>query len=124
MNILEQAKQFAEGAKEITDWLGDGGHVVDQVAAQERASTCLTCAKNVPVGIVKDSIAAVTRKTLEIKNKLGLHVLGEKSLGQCEDCGCVLRLLIWEPQSRIEPFIDEETRAKLPTFCWKLRKTE
>jgi len=124
LNIFEKAKQFAEGAEAISSWLGSGGQIVAQEVSQARANTCLECSKNVPVGVLKDSIAGAAKKILEVKNKLGIRVNGERGLGQCQDCGCVLRLLVHEPQSRIEPFLTPEDRAKLPTFCWKLKKTE
>ncbi len=122
MNLLNQIKQFGSGAAEIRDWLGSGGEVVSYEDAQARANICLTCAKNVPVGVLKGVIADSARKLLEIKSKVGLRVAGEKKLGKCKPCGCVLRLLVWEPQSRIEPYLTETEKESYPTFCWKLKK--
>lgn len=122
MSLFDKAKEFAVGAEEITAWLGSGGKIVPQEVAQERANICLECAKNVEVGVVKDTIASATRKILEAKNKLGLRIDGEKRLGMCSDCGCVLRLLVWQPQERVQPYLTEEDLKNAPTFCWKLRK--
>src|SRR5690348_4779416 len=41
MNALNEFKQTANGAAVLSDWLGDGGHPVDQSVADERASRCL-----------------------------------------------------------------------------------
>ncbi len=122
MTLLDHAKQFAGGAAEIRDWLGDGGEVVTYEEAQGRANLCLTCAKNVPAGMLKGAIADATRKRLEIKNKVGLRTAGEKRLGKCEPCGCVLRLLVWEPQRRIQPYLTAEEKQSYPAFCWKLKE--
>lgn len=122
MNLLNSVKEIAGGADAIACWLGSGGHVVSFEEAQERANVCFACPLNVSVGKVKDAIAGTVKKTLEIKNKIGLRVQGEKALGQCKDCGCVLRLLVWEEQKRIEPFLSDQEKARLPKACWKLNK--
>lgn len=122
MNLLNHAKQFVNGAEEIRDWLGSGGQVVSYEEAQARANICKTCALNQPVGLIKGAIADATRKRLEIKNKIGLRVAGERQLGKCDPCGCVLRLLIWEPQNRIQPFLTDEEIRNYPAFCWKLKE--
>lgn len=113
-------REFWGGAVEITRWLRDGGIVVDYETAQSRALTCGSCAKNVPVGKFKLVIASVVKKILEIKNRRKLSVAGR--LGQCSDCGCVLKLLILEEQKRIEPYLSDENRESLPVFCWKLKQ--
>lgn len=122
MNLIEKLKQLGEGIEEITGWIGSGGRVVDRAIAQDRANVCQSCPHNKAVGGAKNSVAGVARKILEKKNRAGLRVSGEKSLGQCGLCGCVLRLLVWEEQSRIEPFMSAEDKARTPSHCWKLRK--
>jgi hypothetical protein len=112
--------EFIGGAFEITRWLKDGGVVVDQKTAETRASFCQTCSKNVPVGKLKQFIAFLTRKILERKNRRKLTIPGR--LGQCKDCGCVLNLLLLEEQKRIEPYLTDEERQRLPSFCWKIKK--
>lgn len=113
-------REFWGGAVEITRWLREGGIVVDYETAQSRALTCHSCGKNVPVGQFKLAIAGAVKKILEIKNRRNLSVSGR--LGQCSDCGCVLKLLLLEEQKRIEPYLTEENRKFLPKFCWKLKQ--
>ncbi len=122
MNLIDRAKNIGVGVEHIMKWLGDGGEVVDQQAAQKRAFTCINCPKNVSAGIPETAVALSIRRILEAKNKLELRVTGEKSLKSCAACGCVLRLLIWEKQDRIEPFLSEQEREELPPQCWKLEK--
>lgn len=130
MNILEKARQFGVGATEILEWLGTGGEVVSKEVAQERADICngtatgKKCHQNAPSGFVKDSIAGAARRALDAKNKMQLRVRGEKELGSCETCGCVLKLLVWYPQKKIQPFMNEEELRRTPHHCWKLRKPE
>jgi hypothetical protein len=119
---MNSIKQLWGGAVEIFEWLRAGGHVVTFKEAQWRTNVCNTCSKNVEVGKLKLFIAWFVRKALEIKNRTNLRTRDAGSLGQCQDCGCVLRILVLEPQDRIEPFLDDEDRGRLPKFCWKLKK--
>lgn len=121
MNLFDRSKQIAHGAESIAEWLGSGGVVVDRDTAQARADVCLKCPMNEPRIIVTDLIAKAIRRHLEVKNKLELRVQGEKQLHTCAACGCVLRLLIWEEQSRIKSQMTPEETEKTPTHCWKLQ---
>lgn len=120
MNIWDQIKAIPGGVVNLKDWLGDGGQVVDPKTAQARANVCITCGLNKPGLSVTTAVALAVRAHLGVKNKLKLRVDGEKSLNSCQACGCVLRLLIWETQERVELGITEEERAKLPGMCWKI----
>lgn len=113
-------REFWGGAVEITRWLREGGAVVDYETAQSRALTCGSCSKNVAVGKLKLAVAWGVKKILEIKNRRNLSVSGK--LGQCGDCGCVLKLIILEEQKRIQPYLTEENKRGLPAFCWKLKE--
>jgi len=123
-SILEKAKQLGIGAAEIAEWLGSGGEVVPQELAQERADICKFCHQNVKVGLMKAAVAEAAKRALDAKNKLELRVDGEKSLGECGTCGCVLRLLVWYPQKKIQPYLEENEMRRIPHHCWKLRKPE
>jgi hypothetical protein len=122
VNLFEQAKHLPDGARNITDWLGSGGQVVDPRTAQHRANTCLTCALNQPISNITKAVALAIRAQLGVKNKLKLRVDGEKRLQGCAACGCVLRLQVWEPQDRVESHLTEEEIQKIPSFCWKIKK--
>lgn len=116
MNLIERAKQYAEGAAVIADWLGAGGDTVEPDQAQRRANICLTCPLNRVEGIVAPVIAEEIRRQLEIKHKLNLHVGGETGLKGCAACGCETRLKIWVPLDRIKPEGDEI--EKFDEHCW------
>ena len=115
-NLIERAKQFKEGTKILTEWLGQGANTVDWRTAQRRADICLKCPLNQKDSVVTSAIADAIKRQLEIKNKLQLRVVGEKSLHTCSGCGCVTRLKIWLPLQNILP-----TPEEMPNFddsCW------
>lgn len=118
MNLFDQVRHIPDGIKHITDWLGSGGEIVSKSEAQERANICLTCAKNVKGFQVATPVALAIKAHLGVKKAMKLRVDGEKQLGSCEACGCVLRLLIWETQDRIRL---QSQGEELPEFCWKLK---
>lgn len=120
LNLFDQVKNIAHGVQSITEWLGSGGVVVDQETAQKRANVCLTCPNNIPSIIVTEAVAMAIKRHLSVKNEVGLRVDGEKSLHSCSVCSCVLKLLIWEPQSNVTAQMTETEKAKLPAHCWKL----
>lgn len=120
MNLWDSVKHIPDGVRNLADWLGEGGQVVDPAEAQRRADTCITCGLNKPGPAVTKAVALAIKAQLGVKNKLKLRVDGEKKLHQCGACGCVLRLLIHEPQERVEAHITEEERGKLPGMCWKI----
>lgn len=122
MNLWNQIKNIPGGAKHLADWIGDGGHVVDRDEAQKRANICQTCALNVPGLAITSAVASAIKAQLSLKSKIRLRVDGEKKLHNCDACGCVLRLLVWEPQERVESHLTDEERQKLPEFCWKVSK--
>lgn len=125
MNILRRASQLANGVEVIREWLGEDGMVVDQDTAQHRANTCIKnkCPANITGFSVATWVAKVIRRHLEVKNQTGLRVHGEKQLHTCKECGCVLRLLIWEPQDRVTRHLSDLEKTKLPDYCWKLEKS-
>lgn len=129
MNLFERAKQLGLGLVHITTWLGAGGEPADRGTAQERADICngdnptgRRCENNVEMDNVTPAVADAVRKTIEVKNKLELRVRGEKMLRHCTACGCVLRLLVHEPQERVRKQLTAEEIDKLPKWCWKLRQ--
>jgi hypothetical protein len=129
MNLLDQAKHIPHGVAVISKWLGSGGEVVDQQTAQARACTCVgpnnpthkRCSNNVAGFRPTETVAAAVKQYLSVKNGLGLKVHGEEELGTCSACGCVLKLIIWEPQTKVQREITDDERPRLPSWCWKLR---
>lgn len=123
MNLLERVKTMVDGVKNLTLWVGSGGEVVAPEDAQARAAVCLSCPHNLPGMVATREVAEATLKFLEFKNSLKLGVAGEEDLHSCTGCGCVIPLMIWEPQARIQKQMTGEERAVTPSFCWKLKKS-
>ncbi len=128
MSLLDQAKHIPHGVSVISKWLGSGGEVVDQQTAQARANVCLgknpyksPCPNNLSGFKPTTAVAAAVKQYLSVKNGLGLQVAGEAGLGTCSACGCVLKLIVWQPQDKIHREITDEERPRLPSWCWKLR---
>lgn len=121
MNLLERARKIPRGMEVISEWLGSGGEVVSQDEAQGRADICLRCPKNTNDSVGFGIISAVVKSYLRVKNRLGLHVSGEKSLHACECCGCVLKLKIWLPQDKVSAEMAGDDRTKYPDYCWQLK---
>jgi len=121
MNLLESAKSIPDGVKNLTEWLGDGGIVVDQEESQRRANICLHCDQNGEDWIVASLAADATRKYLELKNSLKLRVEGEKHLGRCKVCRCVLRLQVHEPMENVKRAMNHNQNEAYPPHCWKLQ---
>lgn len=128
MTLLDQAKHIPNGIAVISKWLGSGGEVVDARVAQARANICnfgaadgKRCINN-DMGIhLATTVALTVKQYLEIKNKLGLKVVGEKGLGTCSMCGCSLRLKVHEPQERVRAELTDEEKLTAPDFCWQIK---
>lgn len=116
MNLSEQAKQWLGGAATITAWLGAGAQTVSKAQAQGRANVCLKCPMNTRDHAFTAAVAEAVRKQVEIKNKLELRLDGEKSLHTCSGCGCVLRLKLWLPITRLG--LDSSEIEKFDASCW------
>ncbi len=121
MNVLESAKAIPNGIKAIKEWLGDGGIVVDKEESQRRANICLHCNHNKEDWIVTGLIADAVRHHLEVKNALRLRVDGERSLGRCDVCQCVLRLLVHEPIENVKKQMKYNPSESYPGHCWKVQ---
>jgi hypothetical protein len=108
MNLWERAKTIAHGAKALAMWLGDGAETVQYLQAQGRANRCLQCPVMIPCPKLEGVAADAVRQMVETKNKLSLRVSGEKALGCCGACSCVLRLKTWLPIEKIQSETNDE----------------
>lgn len=126
MDFVREIKHDAAGAAMMTDWLGDGGIPVPQSKADERASACLVCPKNVDPTwwerMTKDPIADVIRHQLEIKNSMEMRVEGEAFMGMCQPCGCCTRLKVWVPIKHVKAHTAQDVLESFPAFCWQLNE--
>ncbi|MGV1047663.1 MAG: hypothetical protein ACOYD4_03940 [Solirubrobacterales bacterium] len=125
--LFERVRHIPHGVEVITKWLGSGGQVVDREESQARADICngkksgTPCEHNVHGEPVTKAVALAVKQFLAIKSSISLRVDGEKSLGTCKVCGCVLRLQVHEPQDKVFRELSEEEIATLPDHCWKLK---
>lgn len=126
MNLLEKAEAIKNGVATLKEWLGSGGICVDQHLAQKRADVCTgrisgtPCPNNVQDFQFAEAVSAVIRKHIELKSKLQLKVMGDRSLFVCNGCGCPLKLKVFVPLDKLGN--DEESLKQFPAFCWM--KTE
>lgn len=110
------------GAAILRDWLGGGGEVVPQDKAEARVKICLKCPHHFPARwweqAFKNPVARAIRRQLEVKNKIGLKLSCEESLGLCRICGCCLRTKSWTPIRYIGDHTSAEKLSEYPDFCW------
>lgn len=121
MNLLERAEKYKIGIATLKLWLGEGAKTVDKELAQKRADVCLKCPLNKRDWAITESIANAVKEQVEIKNKLDLHVIGERELHTCAGCGCCNSLKIWIPIRNILP--EPEERANFHENCWLLKES-
>ena len=122
MNLIHRVASIPRGAEVIWNWLGEGGITVAQEEAQRRANICLNCPGNNVGGILKESLAEMVKRHIEVKNNLGLRVYGEKSLGECEVCLCQLRLKVWVPIELVKKHMLSDEPEKFKSVnpqCWQ-----
>lgn len=119
MNQFKIAKEFFDL---YGQWIGEGLRPVSPDHSQKRADVCLKCPKNnvntSVESIFKGAVASTIQKQIELKNQMKLRVNGEKSLGICDVCHCVLRLKAHVPIKFILENTDEETMKEFPRSCW------
>lgn len=122
MRLLDELRNDANGAAVLKDWLGEGGHPVEQSLAEKRALKCLACPEH-HAGqwweTAKDAIATTIKELLQIKHNLSLRLRDEDRLGMCKICGCCTRLKPWVPIKHIASHTPDDVRERYPTdTCW------
>lgn len=122
MSWVDRAKAYRDGARILKDWWVGGTFPVDRELAQSRADVCLKCPMNGDGSGITNSIANAIKEQVELKNKLQLRVMGEKSLKTCKACLCVIRLKIWLPLVNLKRYSDEEEMKRYHEDCWMLKE--
>ncbi len=131
MNVLEEIKRDFEGAKMLSDWLGDDWRHVTREKADHRGLACLRgnggqkCPYNVEPNWwerVKTRIAEVIRAQLAIKKKLAMTTTFDDQLHMCQQCGCALQLKVHVPIEHIKAHTSPEVLAGFPEWCWQKRE--
>ena len=125
MSLSERVKQFSDGFAILTAWLGSGAETVSPELAQSRCDTCLQCPQNIDVAPLTERAAVEIRRQVALKDHLNLVLIGEKKLHTCgpdpdnekrKGCGCVLKLKVHLPISRIKP--DPNELENFNEQCW------
>mgnify|MGYP007027865203 CR=1 FL=1 len=119
--VIETIKDYAAGARILSDWLGEGAVPVSPELAQRRADTCIACKFNTqPNWLEKLSatVAGVVKEQVELRNQMSLHVQDEDKLMKCSACQCVLNLKVWVPLKNIMDTISESQYKRLAKQCW------
>lgn len=116
--FIDRVKSIPRGVETISEWLHDGTGPVDISTAQRRADVCLKCPHNKSGGVLSNVVASAVKRHLEVKSKLGLRVLGEKSLHECEICRCQNRLKIWVPIETLSRHSSPDDN--FPSHCWQI----
>ena len=122
-SLLERAKSFPRGAEIIAGWLGSGANVVDGATAQRRADICLGCKANVKANLFTETVAEMIKRSVGLKNHLGLRVNGEKKLGECSVCLCSLKTKVHVPGELIQKHKlqgEDELFEIANPKCWQL----
>lgn len=130
MNVLTQLihelRQTANGAAVLNDWLGEGGMPVPLPQAEARAFICKGCPLNVSPNwwhkFFTDPIARTIRKTITLKNQIGVLVSCEQDMAMCKACGCATRLKVHVPIQHIKAHHKPE--YSYDARCWVLSEME
>lgn len=116
--MLERAKQLANGAQTLGDWLGAGGEPAAKEVAQARADVCAKCPLNADKWQFTTPVAEAILEQTRLRTHLELKVSNESSLGTCAACGCHLPLKVWVPLPHIKEYTSDEILKKLNSVCW------
>lgn len=133
MSLLQELSNDAKGLMLLKDWLGDGGHPVDRVVAEQRAAICTGgnagthCINNVEPNWwnrVKHAVAEVICDQLSLKHKFSIETSKDVSLHMCKVCGCCLKLKVHTPPEHIAKHTTAPMLEQFPDFCWIKRETQ
>jgi len=96
----------------MAKWSRKGFKVVDQEVAEERASICATCPKNVHI----EGCTGCFRLASKVKRLVGNSKTKYDSLLEgCEVCACSLQAKVWLPKDAMAGTRD---KSKFPDHCW------
>lgn len=133
MNLLNEIRNDIEGAKLLSDWIGEGVPV-RQEHATGRALVCIQGNGGLPCEhftapywwerAFKNPIADIIRMELEIKNTCQLSTPADDWERMCRICGCCVSLKVWAPIDHIKAHTTPEMKSKFPPFCWQKREIE
>lgn len=126
-SLSQGAGVAVAGAKNLTEWLGQGGTPVPKAESERRAHICAgdndktKCPKNQKgdwTRFFTVPASASIKKLLSIKNDMALTTPHDESLGVCSSCGCPLTLKVHEPMTNIVNHMTPEVEMDLDPRCW------
>ncbi len=112
--LVRKTKQTVQGAEILSEWIGEGSRPVAQELADTRSLVCLKCPKNNMDPSLTATLGEGIKKTIELRNSLGLKSKQESNIGTCDACGCYLPLKVWVPPRHLSDTND----AEFPDYCW------
>jgi len=109
------------GIATLANWLGEGGKPVDSATSTARARACLNCRYNKKINwknLFKEGIADAVLAYERVRRGNNIGTKHDVALGECDRCGCMLRLKVHVPLDHITQQMGEEDWADLPAWCW------
>ncbi len=119
---IKSAPKIVAGIGLWLEWFSSDGPVTKEVAEQ-RASTCVACPKNVPATGVNTLSSVAARELQEILGSLheqDLHTSLDSKLNLCSACLCPLASKVWVPNELIKRNTSKKVKAALWEKCWIL----
>lgn len=120
-SFLARLAGLADGARIISEWLGDGGEPVHELQSEDRALVCELCPMNNGISgfdKVTGAVAEAIKEQMIAKNQGGFTVHNEDRLGMCGVCRCYLPLKVHVPIGHIENNTPQNVRNLFPGNCW------
>ena len=119
--FAQSARQLRTGANILAGWLGEGGIPVNETLAEDRAKICAACPHNHPVswaGFAKAGVAQTVMAAERLAHHAQMRTAEHDRLGECEICGCYLKLKVWCPIEHIKTEMTAEDLQSHPAPCW------
>lgn len=101
----------------LVSWVLNGGKKENEVEIQRRIGICVNCQFNVATNC--SSCTMNTLRDLIAKVVAGKEYPGDEKLQICYWCGCANKAQTRLPLEALQPYLSDETNAKLPEHCWK-----
>jgi hypothetical protein len=125
LSRLHQSVQaVAAGVETIKEWDIEGGVLVAQQIAEDRANICSQCPKNGKGDLLAwftVPAAELIKKQLEKRNERKIFTNKDPLLGICEACFCPMKLKVHCPTEIINAKLKPDQRAALWENCWILK---
>lgn len=112
---------ISSGVVTLANWLGEGGKPVDSQTSEFRAGVCKQCRHNQKVNwksLFKEGIADAVLAYERLRRSEKLSTSHDPSLGECDVCGCILKLKVHVPLGTITAHMAPGEFGETPDYCW------